>query len=82
MLAATTSRPPESLPGRTLFIVAEGDLGSGDVPRLPKIREQYESARGPKELVVLDGDAHAQLLFATAQRERLTQEIVRFLSAR
>ena len=41
---------------------------------------QYEKATGPKELVILDGSAHAQFIFATDQGERLMREILRFLS--
>jgi hypothetical protein len=31
-------------------------------------------------LVILDGSAHAQFIFATDQGERLMREILRFLS--
>jgi hypothetical protein len=65
--------------GRKLFIVARGDAND-DGPRLPKIRANYERAVGPKELVILDGSAHAQFLFATDQGARLMREILRFLS--
>jgi len=34
----------------------------------------------PKKLVVLDGSAHAQFLFATDQAERVMREILNFLS--
>ena len=81
LLAATASNSPEKIKGRKLFIVARGDLGPGDVPRLPKIRAQYERTPGPKELVILDGSAHAQYIFQTEQGERLMREILRFLSA-
>jgi pimeloyl-ACP methyl ester carboxylesterase len=72
--------PPERLKGRKLFIVSRDDLGSGDQPRLPKIRAQYEKAPDPKELVILEGSAHAQFIFQTDQGERLMQEILRFLT--
>jgi pimeloyl-ACP methyl ester carboxylesterase len=72
---------PEKMKGRMLFIVARDDVGSGDIPRLPKVRENYEKATGPKELIILEGSAHAQFLFATDQGERVMYEIVRFLSA-
>jgi hypothetical protein len=39
-----------------------------------------EKAPGPKELIILEGSAHAQLLFATDQGDRVMREIVRFLS--
>jgi pimeloyl-ACP methyl ester carboxylesterase len=79
LLAAWTDRPPEKIKGRKLFIVARDDAND-DGPRLPMIRANYEKAVAPKELVVLDGSAHAQFLFATDQGERLMREILRFLS--
>jgi pimeloyl-ACP methyl ester carboxylesterase len=79
LLAAWTDRPPEKMKGRKLFIVARDDAND-DGPRLPKIQANYEKAMGPKELVILDGSAHAQFLFATNQGERLMREILRFLS--
>jgi dienelactone hydrolase len=80
LLAASISRPPEKLKGRKLFIIARDDA-SGDGPRLPRIRAQYEKTPEPKQLVILEGDAHAQYLFATDQGARLTREVLRFLSA-
>ena len=38
------------------------------------------SAPQPKELIVLDGSAHAQFLFQTDQSARVMHEILRFLS--
>jgi hypothetical protein len=46
-----------------------------------KIRAQYEKAPNPKELVILEGSAHAQFIFQTDQGTRLMREILRFLSA-
>jgi pimeloyl-ACP methyl ester carboxylesterase len=71
---------PEKMKGRKLFIIARGDLGPRDIPRLPKVREQYAKTPGPKELIILEGSAHAQFLFATDQGERVMREILRFLS--
>lgn len=82
MLAGGASTPPEKLKGRKLFIVSRDDIGSGDIPRLPAIRAQYERAPEPKELLILEGSAHAQLIFQTVQGERLMREILRFLSER
>jgi pimeloyl-ACP methyl ester carboxylesterase len=79
LLASWTDRPPEKIKGRKLFIVARDDA-NGDGLRLPRIRANYEKAAGPKELLILDGSAHAQFLFATDQRDRLLREILRFLS--
>lgn len=79
LLAAWTDRSPEKIKGRKLFIVTRDDANYYG-PRLPKIRANYENAKGPKELVILDGSAHAQFIFATDQGERLMREILRFLS--
>jgi hypothetical protein len=65
--------------GRKLFIVARDDAND-DGLRLPRIRANYQRALGPKELVILDGSAHAQFIFATDQGARLMREILRFLS--
>ena len=80
LLAASPRGPAEKLKSRILFIVARDDA-SGAGPRLPGIRAQYEKAPEPKELIVLDGSAHAQALFQTDQGARVLQEILRFLSA-
>jgi len=81
LLGAAPNGSAEKLKSSSLFIVARGD-SSGDGPRLPRIQEQYEKAPGPKELIILDGSAHAQFLFQTDQGERVMREILRFLSAK
>jgi pimeloyl-ACP methyl ester carboxylesterase len=78
MLAASTDAP-EKLKCRTLFIVARDDANAEGL-RLPRIRACYEKAPQPKELIVLNGSAHAQFLFQTDQGERVMREILRFLS--
>ena len=80
LLAAWAGGPPEKLKGRKLFIVSRDDTRGDGVVRLVKIREQYEKAPQPKELVILDGSAHAQFIFQTHQGERLMRELLRFLS--
>ncbi len=81
LAGASYDGPSEKMKGRKLFILARDDLGPGDKPRLPMIRERFERAPEPKEWVVLEGSAHAQFLFETDQGERLLREILRFLSA-
>lgn len=81
LLAHMPIAAPGKMKGRKLFIVSRGDIGSGDLPRLPAIRDQYEKAPDPKELVILEGTAHAQFIFETPEGERLTREILTFLSA-
>lgn len=80
LLAAAGIDEPERLKGRKLFVVARDDRDGRGAPRLVRIRQQYERAPEPKELVVLEGSAHAQFLFETDQGERLMREILRFLS--
>jgi pimeloyl-ACP methyl ester carboxylesterase len=78
LLAHMTIDHPERLRVPALFIVARDDANASG-PRLPGIREQYEKAQGPKELLVLDGAAHAQELFDTPQGGDVLQHIRRFL---
>jgi pimeloyl-ACP methyl ester carboxylesterase len=72
--------PAEKLKSPSLFIVARDDANE-DGPRLPRIQEQYQKAPEPKELIILEGSAHAQFLFQTDQAERVMREILKFLSA-
>jgi pimeloyl-ACP methyl ester carboxylesterase len=78
LLAGSADQPADQLKGSKLFIVAREDANAAG-PRLPAIRRQYERAPGPKELLILDGDAHAQFLFQSDQQERLRDALFRFL---
>ena len=79
-LGSAPNLPADGLKSRALFIVAREDA-NGSGPRLPGIQAQYEKAPQPKQLIVLDGSAHAQFLFQTDQSARVMREIVQFLSA-
>lgn len=81
LLAAPPIDAPDRLPGRTLFIAARGDVRGEGIRRLPDVLEQFARAPEPKELVILDGSAHAQRIFGTDQGDRLLAEILRFLSS-
>jgi alpha-beta hydrolase superfamily lysophospholipase len=74
LLAGVPNAHPERLMVPKLFIVAEGDSLS------TQIHEQFDKAPQPKELIVLDGDAHAQFLFTTKHADRVIGEILRFLN--
>jgi pimeloyl-ACP methyl ester carboxylesterase len=78
-LGAAPNLPADKLKSRALFIVARDD-GNGAGPRLPGICAQYDKTPEPKELIVLEGSAHAQFLFQTEQSDRVMREILRFLS--
>lgn len=78
-LGAAPNLPADKLKSRSLFVVAREDR-SGSGLRLPGIQAQYEKAPQPKQLIVLDGSAHAQFLFQSDQNARVMREIIRFLS--
>jgi hypothetical protein len=80
LLGAAPNLPADKLKSRALFIVARDD-SNGSGLRLPGIRAQYERAPQPKDLIVMDGSAHAQFLFQTDEGSRVMHEIVGFLSA-
>jgi pimeloyl-ACP methyl ester carboxylesterase len=80
LLAHSPIDKPEQMKGRKLFILTRDDFSGSGKLRLPSIREQYEKSPGPKELVILEGSAHAQFVFETDQGERLMREILRFLA--
>jgi alpha-beta hydrolase superfamily lysophospholipase len=81
MLGAAPNLPADKLKSHALFLVARDDT-SGDGPRLPGIRAQYEKAPQPKKLIILEGSAHAQYLFQTDQADRVMQEILQWLSSK
>jgi alpha-beta hydrolase superfamily lysophospholipase len=74
LLAHAPIQHPERIAGQKLFATAEDD------PITPRVREQYDLAPEPKELLILSGAAHAQALFTTDQRGRLMNEILRFVA--
>jgi pimeloyl-ACP methyl ester carboxylesterase len=78
LLAPMAVDAPERIRVPAMFILARDDANAGG-PRLPGIRAQYEKTSGPKELVLLDGGAHAQFLFASPQGEEAMRAILRFL---
>lgn len=81
LLGAAPNLPADRLKSRTLFIVARDDSEGGNSRRLPGIQTQFEKAPQPKQLIVLDGSAHAQFLFQSNQSARVMQEIENFLLA-
>jgi pimeloyl-ACP methyl ester carboxylesterase len=78
-LGAAPNLSADKLKSRTLYIVAREDRDASEL-RLPGIRAQYDKSPQPKELIILDGSAHAQFLFQTDQNDRVMHEIERFLS--
>jgi len=74
LLAHSPIREPGRMQGKKLFIVSEGDGIRG------RVEEQFERAKEPKKLVVLDGDAHAQHIFKTERAEELMKLIADWLT--
>jgi pimeloyl-ACP methyl ester carboxylesterase len=81
LLGSEGGAKPQLMKGRKLFITTRDDPGPGGKPRLPTIREHFDKAPEPKELIILDGSAHAQNIFTSDQGERAMREIMRFLNA-
>lgn len=81
MLGAAPNQPADKLKCPALFLVARNDT-SGDGPRLPGIQAQYNRTPQPKQLIILDGSAHAQFLFQTDQGPRVLHEILHFLNTK
>jgi len=78
LLAAEGNGPPERIKAPLLEIVARDDAND-DGPRLPHIRVWFDKVPQPKELIVLDGSAHAQFIFQTEQAERMMENVLTFL---
>ena len=73
LIAPPPIEQPERITGPKLFAVSEGDALA------PTVREQFDCAPDPKQLLVLGGSAHAQFMFDTDDGERLMAEIFGFL---
>jgi len=80
LLAAKGDGPADRIKAPLLEIVARDDAND-EGRRLAHIRAWFDKAPQPKELIVLDGSAHAQFLFQTEQADRLMKEVLRFLGA-
>jgi pimeloyl-ACP methyl ester carboxylesterase len=79
LLAAEPDGPADKIKVPVLVIVARDDTSDG--PRLPRIRRWFDQALQPKQLLVLNGSAHAQFLFQTDQANLVMEEVLRFLSS-
>lgn len=79
LLAHSPIEHPERITVPTLFIVARDDTSGSGARRLPAIEEQFRRVTGPKQLLVVDGTAHAQFLFASEQADTVMTTVLRFL---
>ena len=81
ILASSPGSHPEKLKVPKLLIIARDDAND-DGPRLPGILRDWAKVPEPKQMIILDGSAHAQFLFQTNQADRVMREILHFLSSR
>jgi pimeloyl-ACP methyl ester carboxylesterase len=72
---------PEKVRGTKYLILTRHD-SSGSGPRLPGILREYNRMPQPKEMLILEGSAHAQYMFQTDLGDRVMNEILRFLAAK
>jgi alpha-beta hydrolase superfamily lysophospholipase len=70
---------PEDVKVRLLVITTRNDANA-DGLRLPKIQAAFDKVPGKKELVVLEGSAHAQFMFDTDLADDVMARIIKFLS--
>jgi pimeloyl-ACP methyl ester carboxylesterase len=80
LLAAKGNGLAQEIKAPLLIIVARRDANDEGL-RLPRIQAWFDKAPEPKELIVLNGSAHAQFLFQTQQADRVMKEVLRFLDA-
>jgi pimeloyl-ACP methyl ester carboxylesterase len=80
LLTPASIADPGRLKGAKLFVTTRDEARAEGSTSLVEIREQYEKAPEPKQLLVLKGSAHGQFAFTTDQGDRLMKEMLRFLS--
>ena len=68
---------PEQLKAGSILYIA-----SRDESLATTVRQQFALAPQPKQLVLLDGSAHAQNIFATTQAQHLGDVIVQFITGK
>lgn len=77
LLSPVPIEDPEKMKAASIyFIGSKGEALASD------IREQYERAPKPKKLVLLEGRAHAQNIFATSQAQHLSDTLLQFLTGK
>jgi pimeloyl-ACP methyl ester carboxylesterase len=79
LLGARAGRDPQKIACPKLFIVARDDADGTGQKRLPGIQASFDASPQPKQLVVLEGSAHAQFLFATPDGPKVLAAILRVL---
>jgi pimeloyl-ACP methyl ester carboxylesterase len=68
---------PDQLKANSILYIASRHEGLA-----PTVRDQFAQAPQPKQLILLDGSAHAQNIFATSQAQHLSDVIVQFITGK
>lgn len=63
-----------------LLVIVTRDDTSGSGPRLPGIQKEFDKVPAKKELVILEGSAHAQFMLDTELGPVIMKKIIKFLS--
>jgi pimeloyl-ACP methyl ester carboxylesterase len=63
-----------------LLVIITRDDANAEGLRLPGIEREFAKVPAKKELVILDGSAHAQFMFETEHSATIMKKIIKFLS--
>jgi pimeloyl-ACP methyl ester carboxylesterase len=77
LLSPVPIKNPEQIKAASILFIA-----SRNEALAPKIRKQFKRAPQPKQIVLLDGNAHAQNIFATKEAQKLSDTIIQFLTGK
>jgi len=75
LLSPVSIKTPQKLRARFIIYIASKNEGLA-----PSIQKQYEQAPPPKMIYWIEGRAHAQHIFKTAQGQKLTRLIIGLLT--
>jgi pimeloyl-ACP methyl ester carboxylesterase len=63
-----------------LLVIVTRDDANAAGPRLPGIQREFDKVPAKKELVLLEGSAHAQFMFDTEHSATIMEKVIKFLS--
>jgi dienelactone hydrolase len=62
-----------------LLVIMTREDSNSEGLRLPRIQKEFDKVPAKKELVILEGNAHAQFMLDTPDSEKIMKLIVKFL---
>lgn len=63
-----------------LLVIVTRDDANSDGPRLPGIQREFDKVPAKKELLILEGSAHAQFMLDTDHSATIMKKVIEFLS--